>query len=53
MYSAANVERVSDGLVDGMQLRYFNIVDDFTKEFLAIEVYTSLPGRRVVLERRA
>lgn len=32
-----------------------NIVDDFTKECLAIEVDTSLPGRRVVnvLERLA
>lgn len=39
---------VSDGFVDGRRLRCLNIVDDFTKECLAIEVDTSLPGRRVV-----
>lgn len=46
---------VSDDLVDGRRLRCLNIVDDFTKECLAIEVDTSLPGRRVVrvLERLA
>lgn len=46
---------VSDGFVDGRRLRCLNIVDDFTKECLAIEVDTSLPGRRVVsvLERLA
>jgi len=44
---------VSDGLVDGRRLRCVNIVDDFTKEYLAVEVDTSLPGRCVmnVLER--
>ena len=46
---------VSDGVVDGRRLRCLNIVDDFTKECLAIEVDTSLPGKRVVsvLERLA
>ena len=39
---------VSDGFVDGRRLRYLNIADDFTKECLAIEVDTSLPGKRVV-----
>jgi len=39
---------VSDGLADGRRLRCLNIVDDFTKECLAIEVDTSLPGTRVV-----
>ena len=44
---------VSEGFVDGRRLRCLNIVDDFTKECLAIEVDTSLPGKRVVsvLER--
>lgn len=44
---------VSDGFVDGRRLRCLNIVDDFTKKYLASEVDTSLPGRRVVsvLER--
>lgn len=34
---------VSDGFVDGRRLRYPNIVDDFTKECISIEVDTSLP----------
>lgn len=43
-----SMDFVSDGLVDGRRLRCLNIVDDFTKQCLAIEVDTSLPGRRVV-----
>jgi putative transposase len=48
-----SMDFVSDGLADGRRLRCLNIVDDFTKECLAIEVDTSLPGSRVVavLER--
>jgi putative transposase len=48
-----SMDFVSDGFVDGRRLRCLNIVDDFTKECLAIEVDTSLPGWRVatVLER--
>lgn len=38
---------VSDGLLDGRRLRCLNMVDDFTKQCLAIEVDTSLLGRRV------
>jgi putative transposase len=50
-----SMDFVSDGLGDGQRLRCLNIVDDFTKECLAIEVDTSLPNRRVVnvLERLA
>ncbi len=50
-----SMDFVSDGFVDGRRLRCLNIVDDFTKECLAIEVDTSLPERRVVsvLERLA
>jgi putative transposase len=50
-----SMDFVSDGFVNGRRLRRLNIVDDFTKECLAIEVDTSLPGRRVVsvLERLA
>lgn len=43
-----SMDFVSDGLVDGRRVRCLNIVDDFTKQCLAIEVDTSLPGRRVV-----
>ncbi|RFP08158.1 hypothetical protein D0T23_30485 [Duganella sp. BJB475] len=39
---------VSDGFLDGRRLGCLNIVDDFTKECLVIEVDTSLPGQRVV-----
>lgn len=50
-----SMDFVSDGFVDGRRLRCLNIVDDFTKECLAIEVDISLPGYRVVsvLERLA
>jgi putative transposase len=50
-----SMDFVSDGLADGRKLRCLNVVDDCTRECLAIEVDTSLPGRRVteVLERLA
>ena len=43
----------SDALADGRTLRTLNVVDTFTRECLAIEVDTSLPGQRVarVLDR--
>lgn len=37
-----------DTLTDGRGFRTLNIVDDFTREFVAIEVDRSLPGLRVV-----
>ena len=39
-----SMDFVSDGFVDGRRLRCLNIVDDFTKECLAIEVDMSLPA---------
>lgn len=36
-----------DQLADGRSFRTLNIVDDFTRESLAIEVDVSLPGQRV------
>ena len=44
-----------DTLGDGRAFRALTIVDDFTRESVAIEVDTSLPGERVVqvLERLA
>jgi transposase InsO family protein len=44
---------VSDGLGDGRKFRSLNIVDDYSRECVAAEVDTSIPGRRVVrvLER--
>ena len=47
------VDFVSDTLAWGRRIRLFTVVDIFTREALAIEVDTSLPGGRVVrvLER--
>jgi putative transposase len=49
------VDFVSDALAWGRRIRLFTVVDIFTREALAIEVDTSLPGGRVVrvLERLA
>ena len=46
---------VADGLAHGRRFRCLNVVDDYTRECLAIEVDTSLPGLRVtqVLQRLA
>jgi len=42
-----------DSLVDGRRFRLLNIIDDYNRESLAIEIDTSLPSVRVirVLER--
>ena len=50
-----SMDFVSDELAGGRRLRTFNLVDDCTRECLAIEVDTNLPGARVVrvLERVA
>ncbi|MFT0736816.1 DDE-type integrase/transposase/recombinase [Ralstonia wenshanensis] len=48
-----SMDFVSDGLAYGRRFRCLNVVDDYTRECLAIEVDTSLLGLRVkqVLER--
>jgi putative transposase len=50
-----SMDFVSDGLADGRRLRCLTIVDDCTRECLAIEVDTSITGSRVkkVMERLA
>jgi putative transposase len=50
---SGSMDYVADALIDGRKLRALTIVDDFTRECLAIEVDTSLPASRVVavLER--
>jgi len=50
-----SMDFVSDGLADGRRLRCLNIVDDCTRECLAIEVDTSITGTRVkaVMDRLA
>jgi putative transposase len=42
-----SMDFVSDALADGRVFRTLNVVDDFTRECLAIEVDTSLSGARV------
>ena len=39
---------MSDALYGGMRFRTFNVLDDFNREVLAIEVDTSLPGERLI-----
>jgi len=50
-----SMDFMRDTLQDGRPFRLFNIVDDFSRECLAIEVDTSMSGQRVthVLERVA
>ena len=48
-----SMDFMTDSLVDGRRFRLLNIMDDYNRESLAIEVDTSLPAARVirVLER--
>jgi putative transposase len=39
---------MSDALYSGLRFRTFNVLDDFNREGLAIEVDTSLPSERLV-----
>lgn len=42
-----SMDFVSDALANGRRIRVLTVVDDFTRESLATEVDTSLPGLRV------
>jgi len=39
---------MSDSLIDGRSLRTFNVLDDFNREGLAVDVDLSLPSARVI-----
>ena len=43
-----SVDFMSDGLADGRALRTFNVLDDYNREGLCIEVGLSLPTSRVI-----
>lgn len=43
-----SIDFMSDSLTDGRRFRLLNILDDFTRESLAMEVDTSLPSLRVI-----
>jgi len=43
-----SMDFMSDALLSGQRIRTLNIIDDFNREALAIEVDTSLPAQRVV-----
>lgn len=43
-----SIDFMSDILTDGRRIRLFNVLDDFNRESLAIEVDTSLPCLRVI-----
>lgn len=43
-----SIDCMSDSLVDGRKFRLLNVIDDFNRESLAIEVDTSLPSLRVI-----
>lgn len=42
-----SIDFMSDALADGRKFRLFNVLDDYNRESLAIEVDTSLPSLRV------
>jgi putative transposase len=42
-----SIDFMSDSLVDGRKFRLFNVLDDYNRESLAIEIDTSLPSLRV------
>lgn len=43
-----SVDFMSDALWDGRRFRTFNVIDDFTREGLAIEIDLNLPATRVI-----
>ena len=44
-----SIDFMSDSLMDGRKFRTFNVLDDYNREGLGIEVDFSLPGERIIL----
>ncbi|MEO6961593.1 MAG: DDE-type integrase/transposase/recombinase [Puia sp.] len=42
------IDFMSDSLMDSKRFRLLNVIDDFNRESLAVEVDTSLPSLRVI-----
>lgn len=43
-----SVDFMHDALVSGRRFRTFNVVDDFNREALAIEIDLNIPAQRVI-----
>jgi putative transposase len=43
-----SMDFITDSLVDGTRFRILNIIDDYNRESLAVEIDTSLPALRVI-----
>ncbi len=43
-----SMDFMHDPLVDGRSMRVFNVIDDFNREALGIDVDFSLPSERVI-----
>jgi len=43
-----SMDFMADRLGDGQQFRFLNVLDDFNREGLGIEIDVSLPAERVV-----
>ena len=43
-----SVDFMTDALYNGVRFRTFNVLDDFNREALRIEIDTSLPSQRLV-----
>ncbi len=48
MNQSWSMDFMSDALLSGRKFRVFNLVDDFNREALAIEIDTSLPADRIL-----
>jgi hypothetical protein len=46
--SSWSIDFMSDALWDGRRFRTFNVIDDFSREALAVEVDLDLPATRVI-----